>query len=114
MNFAGTTHVAAGTNLAATDYEEARNDITGITVGDTLKVIELQTSLMTAQIGAQLGAAADALALVFNAATNKGELWYDADWSDAGGRTQLATFDNITTLVGLKALGAFDFVEYSV
>ena len=111
--FAGTTATQAGATLVATDYEAARNDITGIVAGDTLKVIELQTGLTTAQITAQVGAAADALVLVFNTTTNKGELWYDNNWSSAAGRTQVATFDNVVDLVGVKAFSNTDFVEYT-
>ena len=111
--FAGTTASAAGATLVATDYEAARNDITGIVAGDTLKVIELQTGLTTAQITAQVGAAADALVLVFNTTTNKGELWYDNDWSNVATRSQVATFDNIVDLAGVKAFSNTDFVEFT-
>lgn len=112
--FAGTTATQAGATLVATDYEAARNDITQIVAGDTLKVVELQTGLTTAQITAQLGAAADALVLVFNTTTGKGEMWYDTDWSDAASRTQVATFDNVVDLTGIKAFSNTDFVEYLV
>jgi hypothetical protein len=114
-NFAGTTGTAAGATLAATDYEASRNDITGITAGDAAKVIELQTSLTTAQITSQLGAAAaNALVLVFNSTTGKGELWHDTDWSDVGTRSQLATFDTIVDLAGVQSFTNTDFVNYVV
>lgn len=113
VNFAGTTASAAGATLVAADYEAARNDITGILAGDTLKVIDLQIGLTTAQITAQVGGAANALVLVFNTTTNKGELWYDADWSDTANRTQLVTFDNVVDLAGVKAFSNTDFVEFT-
>lgn len=110
--FAGTTATAAGATLNATDYEATRNDITQIVAGDTLKVVELQTGLTTTQITSQLGAAADALVLVFNSTTGKGELWYDADWSSTAARTQVATLDNVVDLAGVKSFTNTDFVEY--
>nr|WP_246437091.1 hypothetical protein [Parapusillimonas granuli] len=114
-NFAGTAGTQAGATIAATDYEASRNDITGITAGDAAKVVELQTSLTTAQITSQVGAAAaNALVLVFNSTTGKGELWHDTDWSDAGTRVQLATFDNIIDLAGVQSFTNTDFVNYVV
>lgn len=115
INFAGTAGTAAGAAIASTDYEASRNDITNIVVGDTLKVIELQTGLTTAQITSQVGAAANAIALVFNTTTGKGEMWYDTDWSNVtAARVQLATFDNVTTLVGVQGFSSLDFVNFVV
>lgn len=114
VNFAGTTATQDGATLAAAAYVEARNDINGILAGDALKVIELQTSLTTAQITDQVGAAGStsAFVLVHNSTTGNGELWFDTNWNDAGARVQLATFDNVVELTGVQSFTNADFVEY--
>lgn len=118
LNFANTAGAAAGTQIAAADYEAGRSSIANIVAGDNLKVVELQSALTTAEIGGQVSAgAANAIVLVFNSTTGKGEMWYDSTWADAtadGTRVQLATFDNITTLVGVQGFSAADFVNYVV
>jgi len=118
INVAGVAASAAGTQILSTDYEIGRNDISAIVAGDTLKVIELQTALTSAQIAAQVSAgAADAIILVFNSTTGKGEMWYDSTWADAtadGTRVQLATFDNITSLVGVQAFTVSEFMSVAV
>ena len=102
INPAGT---AANNVYVTGDYEDGRNTVADIVVGDTLHVIELQNAQSTAQIQTvAAGGAADAVVIVFNSTTGKAEIWYDDDWSDAAGRTQLATLDNITTLAGVTAL----------
>jgi len=103
---------ANGDAYDAGDYDTSRDGVADIVVGDTLKVIELQTAQTTTQIVAGIaGGAADAIVLVFNSTTGKGELWYDAGWDTQAGRVQLATFDNITTLAGVTALGASNFIN---
>lgn len=116
VNFAGTTATQDGATLVAADYVDTRNDITGIVAGDASKVIELQTSLTTAQITSQLtgGAVANAFVLVHNSTTGEGELWFDTDWNDAGARVQLVAFDNVVELTGVQSFTNADFVEYVV
>ena len=38
--------------------------------------------------------------------------WMDDDWSDAGGRSLVATFDNVVSLTGVTSFGNADFVEF--
>jgi Ca2+-binding RTX toxin-like protein len=102
INPAGST---SGNAWVTADYEESRNTVADIAAGDTLHVIELQQAQSTAQIQTVAAAgAADAVVIVFNSDTGKAEIWYDDDWTDAAGRTQLATIDTITTLTGVTDL----------
>ena len=111
VDFSNTTATSAGATLSALDYVDNRSGITSIGAADDKKVIELQTALSTSQIQTDAGAAVEAYLLVFNSTTNKGELWFDDDWSDAG-RSHVATFDNVTDLVGLIGFQNTDFVEF--
>jgi Ca2+-binding RTX toxin-like protein len=97
INPAGST---SGNAWVTADYEESRNTVADIAAGDTLHVIELQQAQSTAQIQTVAAAgAADAVVIVFNSDTGKAEIWYDDDWTDAAGRTQLATIDEFRILV---------------
>jgi hypothetical protein len=115
---AATTTPAAGntSSLAAADYVQTRAAIANITAAETNKVVELSSAQTTEQITTGIGGAANAYVLVFNSTTGKGELWWDDDWSTAAGegesRTQLATFDNITTLGGVTAFSNGNFAEW--
>jgi hypothetical protein len=111
VDFSNTTATSAGATLSALDYVDNRSGITSIGAADDKKVIELQTALSTSQIQTDTGAAVTAYVLVFNSTTSKAELWFDSNWSD-GGRSQVATFDNITSLVELTGFKNVDFVEF--
>jgi Ca2+-binding RTX toxin-like protein len=113
FDFGNTTEKQAGTTLSITDYVENRTAITSIGAADALKVIELQTSLSGGQIAADNGAAVEAYVLVHNTTSGKAELWYDNNWSDAAGRNQIVTFDNVVDLVGVQGFSNADFVEYT-
>lgn len=113
VDFANTSVTSDGAMLASTDYVDNRSGITSIGGADDKKVIELQSSLSTSQIESDVGAAVNAYTLVFNSTTNKGELWFDQNWSDAGGRSQVATFDDVITLVGVTSFDNTDFVEFT-
>jgi Ca2+-binding RTX toxin-like protein len=113
VDFAGTVATAAGATLAATDYEQARATVTAIALGDTLKVVELQAAQTTTEITTGTGGAANAIVVVFNSTTAKAEIWYDADWSGAAGRVQLASLDNVVDLAGVQALTNNQFVEFA-
>ena len=109
----GIVTVANGLGAFVTaDYSAAFNSVADITLpaGDNI-VIELQTAQSTAQLQTVVAGAADAVVLVFNSTSSRGEMWYDADWSDAVGRVQLATFDNIVTLAGVTDLTFESFVS---
>lgn len=111
IDFANTTATQAGAALDAGDYGTVAA-VTDIAVGNTLQVIELSTSQTSTELTTSLGAAVAAYVLVHNSTTGKGELWYDTDWSSAADRSQLATFDNVTTLAGVQSFSNTDFVEY--
>jgi hypothetical protein len=112
LDFANTTATSAGATLSAQDYVDNRAGINAIGTGDDKKVIELQSALSTTQIQADTGGTAAAYVLVFNSTTNKGELWFDANWSDGNSRSQVATFDNVTNLAELTGFKNTDFVEF--
>ena len=104
----------AGITLNAADYQNrsAITDIAAGLPGDNNKVVEIQTAQTTAQITGLTPASVNAYVLVFNSDTGRGELWHDANWSDAGGRVQMATFDDITDLTQLLGLDNTKFVEW--
>ena len=113
FDFANTAATAAGAPLSAADYVDNRTGITSIGNADAKKVIELQASLDSGQIQSDNGAAVEAYVLVHNTTSGKAELWYDSNWSDAGNRSHIVTFDNVVDLAGVKGFTSSDFVEYS-
>lgn len=112
VGFAGTTATAAGATLVAADYQ-TRADVSAILAGDDQKIVELQSAQTTAQLSTGTAAAAEAYVVAFNSTTGKGQIWYDADWSDDAGRVLVAILDNITTLAGITALENTDFVFFT-
>ncbi|MBZ9777198.1 type I secretion C-terminal target domain-containing protein, partial [Mesorhizobium sp. CO1-1-8] len=112
VNFANTIGTSAGTALNASDFL-IRASISALAAGDSTHVVRIDAGQTSAQITATLAAAANTYVLVFNSTTGHGELWFDTNWSDAAGRTQVATFDNITTLGQLTTLTSADFVVYN-
>ncbi len=112
VDFTNTTATSAGAVLALADYVQNRNGVTDMGASDNKKVVELQSELSGAQISTDTGAAIEAYVLVFNSTANKGQLWYDSNWSDAGGRFTIATFDNVTDIVGVRLFSNTDFVEF--
>lgn len=113
FDFGNTTATQAGATLSTTDYVDNRAGITSIGSADAKKVIELQTSLSSSQIAADAGAAVEAYVLVHNTTSGKAELWYDDNWSDAGSRSHIVTYDNVVDLVGVQGFSNSDFVEYT-
>ncbi|TIT79560.1 MAG: hypothetical protein E5W57_06530 [Mesorhizobium sp.] len=113
-NAASTNVTVAGTalTLSASDYQN-RNAIANIAAGDTNKVVEIQTAQTSSQIINGTGGAANAYVAVFNSDTGKGEIWFDANWSDTGGRVHVATLDDVTTLTQLLGLDNTKFVEWT-
>lgn len=113
FNFGNTTATQAGATLNSNDYVSNVSSITTIGGGSDKKVIEIQTSQANSDMTANTGAAVEAYVLVHNSTTNKGELWYDSDWSTTGGRNKIVTFDNVTSLTGIQDFSNTDFVEYA-
>ncbi|RWA87438.1 MAG: hypothetical protein EOQ32_24740 [Mesorhizobium sp.] len=111
-NAATTSATAAGIALSASDYLN-KTAIANIAAGDTNKVVEIQTAQTSSQIINGTGGAANAYVAVFNSDTGKGEIWFDANWSDTGGRVHVATLDDVTTLTQLLGLDNTKFVEWT-
>lgn len=97
-----------------TDATNSRATIATVVTADGLTI--MTAGLTTAEItsGIAAAAAANNVIVVFNTSTSKGEMWFDADWTDTTGRTQIATFDNITTLVGVTGLSAVQGVDFNI
>ncbi|WP_352521955.1 MULTISPECIES: type I secretion C-terminal target domain-containing protein, partial [unclassified Mesorhizobium] len=113
VNFVNTTGTSAGNALNVSDFA-IRASISSLTAGDSAHIVRIDAAQTSAQIAAATAAvAANTYVLVFNSTTGHGELWFDTNWSDATGRTQVATFDNITTITQLTTLTSTDFVVYN-
>ncbi|WP_349628829.1 VCBS domain-containing protein [Bradyrhizobium sp. AUGA SZCCT0177] len=121
FTFGNTVASPSGTTLASADLT-TRASITGATGidagNDDNQVIVITGSQTATQIqngtASVGGGSADNLYVaVFNSTTGKGEIWFDSNWNNASGRTQVATLDNVTTLAGISALTNADFVVYN-
>ncbi len=116
VNFSNTSGSPAGTTLSASDLTQ-RTDIIDISGNDDdNQVIVITTELTTAQIQAGdsgSNASSNLYVFAFNSTTGRGEIWFDTDWSNASGRVQIATLNNITTLAGITAITNTDIVAYS-
>ena len=114
VNFAGTAGSAAGTALAAGDFQ-IRTGITNIQGGDDNHVVLINAAQTTTQISTGTGASnsQNIYVVVFNSTTGRGEVWFDTDWDNSTGRSQVATLNSITSLAQLTALTAADFVVYN-
>ncbi|WP_308872780.1 beta strand repeat-containing protein [Thiothrix subterranea] len=100
-------------DLTGTDIF-SRANFGAMAFGDDLVILgEAQT---TAQITAATNAVVTnaAVLAVFNSSTGKGELWFDANWADNAGRTQIATLDNMTSAAQLGGLSAISGVDFFV
>jgi Ca2+-binding RTX toxin-like protein len=118
----GLANIFGGTGnatLPGSAFLTNTSTITGIQAGSSNKVICMQGSLTTSQITGNLapsGSASPAYVVVFNSnATGgaRGQLWYDPNWNDVGGRVQLATFDTFTSLSDVTSLTASNFFAYA-
>ncbi|QUS39179.1 VWA domain-containing protein [Tardiphaga alba] len=114
VNFAATTGTAAGASLNSTDFQ-IRATITAIAGNDDNHVVRLTDGQTTNQITTGIGGnnSQNIYVLVFNTTTQRGEIWFDTDWDDVGGRTKVATLDNVTTLDQLTQITAADIVVYN-
>lgn len=112
IDFNNTTATQEGAVLSTDDYIENLQAISSIGSGEDGTVIEMQISLSQSQIESSTGSSvASAYMLVFNSTTQKGELWFDSDWS-TDDRQHVATFDDVDSLVELQGFSNTDFVEY--
>jgi len=102
-------------NLDNAGIINTKANLAALAAGDAGDMVIMTDALSTAQITAVGGnAAANAAIAVFNSSTGRGEIWFDTDWSDTAGRTQLATLDNLTTLIQITGLSAVDGVDFTI
>jgi len=121
-NTAGQTGVVTITDFKTSGADQLALDVGTATAFATRSAITtlvsadgglgiIQAALTTSQITTDVAAAAAAnmAIVVFNSSTGRAEVWYDTDWATTAGREQVATLDNITTLVGVTGLAGGDF-----
>ncbi len=111
-DFAATTATAAGATLAAADYIDNRMASPPLAPATTTRSLSCRGRCRPARSPPMRVPPCRRIVVLFNSTTSKGELWLDQDWSTASGRTQEATFDNVSTLVGVTAFQNTDFVEF--
>jgi Ca2+-binding RTX toxin-like protein len=111
-NAAGTSGSNGSSVLVASDYLTA-NDLSGLASANN-KVVELQQAQTTLYMQGGVGAAVNAYVVVYNSDTHKAEIWYDNNWSDTAGRTEVASIDSLTTLASVTGLTNNDFLEWFV
>jgi Ca2+-binding RTX toxin-like protein len=80
---------------------------------DSSKVIRITAAQTATQIlnGDPSGSTSvNAIVLVFNDTTGRGEMWYDSNWQNTADRVQLASFENITSLSTLNGFTRDNFL----
>lgn len=86
-----------GSTLTGADFQ-TRGTIGAISAGDANKFIRVGTATTTATITSPIAAlTGPAYIMIFNNTTMKAEVWFDNNWSIAGGSELAFTFDNMTT-----------------
>jgi VCBS repeat-containing protein len=108
MTFANTTGSSAGTTLNAADLV-FRTTFASTTIADSNKVIVLTT----AQGPATVANLVNAYVLVFNAAADRVQLWFDTNWNDTAGRTAVAVFDTLADLSDISQFTNTDFIVWT-
>ncbi|MBX9777183.1 MAG: type I secretion C-terminal target domain-containing protein [Xanthobacteraceae bacterium] len=111
------TGIAAGAQLQAGGDFITRSTVSAIGNGDDNKVIQItsaqtNTEITTTVIGGG-GSPDNNYVLVFNSSAGRGQIWFDANWENTTGRVLVATLDSVTSLSGLTAITASDFVVYN-
>lgn len=112
------TGTANGAALSASDFDAVstiagiRADTGGTGLGNN-QVYVITTAQTAAEISATVsGGATSAYALVFNSAQGSTSLYYDADWSDASGRVEIAVFPGLA-LSDLQTLTVSSFMAWA-
>jgi len=86
-----------GSMLTGADFQ-TRGTIGAIGASDVNKFIRVGTATTTATITSPIAAlTGPAYIMIFNTTTTKAEVWYDNNWSVAGGPELAFTFDNMST-----------------
>jgi hypothetical protein len=116
VNFAHTTGTASGTTLSSSDFT-SRSFISTIINSDDSMVIQIthaqsESTIENTTINGN-GSPTNDYVIVFNSTTNRGEIWFDTDWSTTANRVQVATLDNIHSLSDLNDISYSDIVVYN-
>lgn len=114
VNFGSTAGSVGGATLNAADFQ-TRTGVTDIDGGDDNHVVRLTSAQTAAQLNNGLGEnnSQNVYVLAFNSNTGKGEIWFDTDWDNTGGRVRIATLDNITSLAQLDQITNTDISVFS-
>jgi T1SS-143 domain-containing protein len=112
VNF-GVTGTVAGAALTAGDGNfTQRTTIATLNATDDNQLVVITTAQTAAQIAAATGVDSQNLyVVVFNSTSNRAEIWFDTNWTDAGTRTLVAVLNGVTA-AQVAALTASDFVVY--
>ncbi|MGM4927015.1 T1SS-143 repeat domain-containing protein [Tardiphaga sp. 619_E2_N8_5] len=108
LNFTNTT---GGNGLSASDFLSVANSAA---VGDIdNRVIVFQTAVTDAQINSlTMNQAQSDYVVIYNSTQGRAEIWFDADWGNATGRTLVAVLQGVT-LAQVSGLTAASFSAYS-
>jgi hypothetical protein len=116
VNFAHTTGSAFGNTLDDDDFT-THSSIAFISNSDDNMVIRITNSQSASTIQntevSGSGSPTNDYVIVFNSTTNRGEIWFDSDWSSTANRVQVATLDNIHSLSDLNNISHVDIVAYN-
>jgi VCBS repeat-containing protein len=109
-----TSGTTAGAALGASDFV-TRASIASISGSDDNKVIQITSAQSANDIQNATGAATPSndYILVYDSTTGHGEIWFDSNWANTAGRTQVATLTDVTSLAQLTAITNSDIVVYS-
>lgn len=102
--------VAAGNVYTAASFQ-ARATVADIAVADSDKAVLVTAAQTTAQIEAVTNAALQTIVVVYNSTVGNAQLVYDADWSDAAGRTVLANLTSLTSAASISGITQTNFFE---
>jgi Ca2+-binding RTX toxin-like protein len=100
-NTLNSSDFTTATGIGAMTNANNNNKVTKITTGIT--------NISTTASGANVAG----YVLAYNDTTGRGELWYDPNWNNSGGRLQVATFDNVQSFATLDTFTNANFFAYS-
>ncbi|MGY4879712.1 hypothetical protein ACLUEY_17765, partial [Vreelandella aquamarina] len=99
--------VTDGDALGADGFT-TRDTLADIVAGDDGLVV-LQTAISSADSSTVTADSVEAYLMAFNSDTGMAELWFDADWSDAEDREQVAAVESLDELADVVGLTEDDF-----
>ena len=111
ISFANTGGTGSGTTLADADFISVAG-LANLANGDDNKVALFTSAVADASALGNNSGLQNVAIILFNSATGLGEIWYDGNWANSGGRVKIATLNGVTTLAGVTAISNADIVVY--